>query len=205
MARKSVLTPEWEFVRHQLQSGDLVLYAGGKGAFCATIKRLTRSKWAHVGMVIRDRPTEEPLLWESVTDEDMGDLETGQARGGVRLVLMEPALTAYSGAVAVRLVTVKRTKKRLADLAAFREEMRGVPFEKSRVQLLRANRDRNAAEDLTSVFCSELVAKAYMRMGLLSEKPSCNNYAPKDFTTDRDPPLRLRHRASLGPEVVVAR
>src|SRR5262245_43761705 len=127
--KKSALTPDWLTVRHQLQTGDLVLYAGGKGAFCSTIKRLTRSKWAHVGMAIREKPTDQPLLWESVMDEDMHDLETGQRRNGVRLVPLETALIAYSGAVAVRHLTVKRTRKRLADLDAFRKQMRGVPFE----------------------------------------------------------------------------
>jgi hypothetical protein len=83
-------------------------------------------------------------------------------------------------------------------------QMRGVPFEKSRSQLLRANRGGNRAEDLSSVFCSELVAKAYMRMGLLDERTLCNDYTPKDFTSDRDPPLTLLERAMLGPEIVVA-
>ena len=205
MPKKSALTPMWDSVRGQLRTGDLVLYAGGKGVFCSTIKRLTRSKWAHVGMVIRDATDEEPLLWESVMDKDMIDLETGEMRGGVRLVPLVPALTAYSGLVAVRHLTVKRTKKRLADLHDFRSKMRGVPFEKSRSQLLRANRRANRVEDISSVFCSELIAKAYMSMGLLSDDVLCNDYTPKDFTTDRDPSLLLRHAAILGPEIVVAR
>ena len=62
MAKKSVLTPMWDAVRSQLRTGDLVLYAGGKGAFCATIKRLTRSPWAHVGLVVRDSPEDSPAL-----------------------------------------------------------------------------------------------------------------------------------------------
>src|SRR5688500_3830090 len=89
MARKSVLTSEWPAVREQVQTGDLVLYAGGKGAFCATIKRLTKSRWAHVGLVICDHPAEQPLLWESVADEDRADLETGQIRSGERLILLK--------------------------------------------------------------------------------------------------------------------
>jgi hypothetical protein len=49
-----------------------------------------------------------------------------------------------------------------------------------------------------------LVAKAFMVMGLLDNKTPCNDYVPKDFTSDRDPPLILRKRAQLGAEIVVA-
>jgi hypothetical protein len=138
------------------------------------------------------------LLWESVMDEDMPDLETGQMRNGVRLVPLEPALTAYVGNVAVRRLDVKRTKQRLADFAAFRLAMRGVPFEKRKVELFRANLGRNRAEDLSSVFCSELAAKAFMIMGLLDGDRPCNDYVPKDFTSDRDPPLLTAAQWSLS-------
>ena len=134
----------------------------------------------------------------------MADLEIGLVQAGVRLVPLEAALTAYSGPVAVRLLHANRTKKRLADLHQFRAEMRGVPFERSRSQLLRASRRANRVEDLSSVFCSELVAKAYMRMNLLGDSLPCNDYTPKDFTTSRVPPLELRKRAVLGPEILVA-
>jgi hypothetical protein len=202
--RKSVLTPDYHDVLPRMRTGDLVLYAG-KGVFSASIKRLTRCKWAHVGLVIRDRPADLPQLWEATTLADMPDLETGQAFPGVRLVMLEEALTAYSGEVAVRLLDVKRTKKMLADLEAFRQEMLGRPYEKNEAQMIRATRKgplRNRVEDLSSVFCSELIAAAYQRMGLLDRSKLSNNFTPADFTTEVDLPLGLR--AQLGPEIIVA-
>jgi hypothetical protein len=37
-------------------------------------------------------------------------------------------------------------------------------------------------EDLSSLFCSELVAEAYQKMGLLTEQLPSNEYIPKDFS-----------------------
>lgn len=203
--RKSALTDDWPAARDAMRTGDVILYSGGKAAVSVTIKRLTASKWSHVGLVVREPDDGQPMLWESVLDEDMPDLETGQTRNGVRLVPLEPAVVAYTGVVAVRHLDVKRTKKRLADFEAFRLSMRGVPFEKSKVELLRARRGGNSEEDFSSVFCSELAAKAYVVMGLLSKGRPCNDYVPRDFCSDTDPPLALLRGATLGPEVVIAR
>jgi hypothetical protein len=37
-------------------------------------------------------------------------------------------------------------------------------------------------EDLTSLFCSELVAEAYQRLGLLDESTPSNEFTPADFS-----------------------
>lgn len=50
-------------------------------------------------------------------------------------------------------------------------------------------------EDLSSVFCSELVAAAYQRMDLLPVAPPSNDYTPVHFAGQ---PLPLRHGARLS-------
>ena len=45
---------------------------------------------------------------------------------------------------------------------------------------------QNTHEDLSSLFCSELVAATYQRMDLIkSDRPS-NTYTPDDFSSARD-------------------
>jgi len=39
-------------------------------------------------------------------------------------------------------------------------------------------------EDLSSLFCSELVAEAYQRLGLLTEGTPSNEFTPADFGGD---------------------
>lgn len=57
------------------------------------------------------------------------------------------------------------------------------------------------AEDLSRVFCSELVAATYMRMGLLSSYPGAESFNPTDFSTENESALYLRQNASLSPEI----
>lgn len=54
----------------QFKTGDLVLFAGS-GRCRSLIKRFTRSKWSHIGMVLHLDAYPYPLLFES----------TGASRG----------------------------------------------------------------------------------------------------------------------------
>jgi hypothetical protein len=87
--------------------------------------------------------------------------------------------------------------------------MRGRPYERSTHEMMLSVYDgplgRNRREDLSSLFCSELVAAAYQRMGLLPPDPPSNEYTPKDFCTRRRKRLRLLGQATLGPEVYLSR
>ena len=78
------------------------------------------------------------------------------------------------------------------------------------LELLRAAWDRlgglSRSEDLSSLFCSELVAEAYQAMGLLDEPPRglpSNEYVPIDFSDRRA--LKLKRGYRLLPEVVIER
>ena len=58
------------------------------------------------------------------------------------------------------------------------------------MQLVRAAYGGNETEDLSSLFCSQLIAAAYQRLGLLPQDTLSNNFVPSDFGTD------LCHRLS---------
>lgn len=62
---------------------------------------------------------------------------------------------------------------------------------------------RNRTEDDSSYYCSELVAEAYQRMGLLPTSPPANEYTPHDFSSERKEPLSLLLDATLDAEVLV--
>jgi hypothetical protein len=51
--------------------------------------------------------------------------------------------------------------------------------------MVKAAQKSNKESDLDAVFCSELVAAAFMKLGVLSSSGlSAANYTPKDFTRD---------------------
>jgi len=77
-------------------------------------------------------------------------------------------------------------------LAVRRKELWCKPYERSEAELLKAAWDgiggASRGEDLSSLFCSELVAEAYQAMGLLPEWPKglpSNEYTPMDFSDRR--------------------
>jgi hypothetical protein len=188
----------------RLDSGDVLLFAGDS-RLSRGIKRLTGSHWSHVALVARPSAGGPLLLWEATLDTDLPDVVTHQVRAGVKLYLLEHWITYYAGETVIRPLAVERTAAMRAALLAFYEEVRGQPYEQSRLQLLRANLGRNRKKDLSSLFCSELVAEAYQRMGLLPPKPPSNDYTPNDFSSQRKKPLPLQLGATLGPEVLVCR
>jgi len=195
-------------IRNKLDTGDIVLFSG-KGGISAGIKWFTTSKWSHVGMVVRLPDWNMVLLWESTTLSNVADVIDGKAKQGVQLVALSERLRTYGGEAAIRRLSVKRTTAMNNSLMRLRQEVKGRPYEKSKVELVKAAYDGwlgENTENLSSLFCSELVAEAYQRMGLLSNSKNAlpsNEFTPKDFSAAAAPALKLLKNAKLGKEVSV--
>ncbi len=197
-------TPAYAALRPELALGDIVLY-GGDTPQCLRLKRMMRSRWSHVGMIVRLAAEDEPLLWEATGTAGMPDLVSGDDKGGVHLVRLEEWVGRYGGDIAVRRLSAERTAARVEAFRAFFALVHGRPYERKHTQGVRAMFDgfllRNRREDLTSLFCSELVAATYQRLGLLPGEPPSNTYTPRDFGADGG--LTLVGDASLGEEVMI--
>lgn len=189
-------------LRPHLQTGDIVLFSG-KGGISEIIKRLSCSKWSHVGMVVRSDEWDMVLLWESVIVSVTPDVETGKTGQGVQLVPLSGTLGSYYGEASVRQIKTPLLPSQRKTLEAFRHEMTGRPYEQNHFELLRAVVDDFGTQNtrnLSSLFCSELVAEAFQRMGLLPESPASNEYTPADFSDGARVPI-----VTHGPELPVAR
>jgi hypothetical protein len=202
------LLPAFEELRPTLDSGDVLLFSG-ESRFSRGIKRLTGSHWSHSALVARPRAGGPLLLWEATLDTDLADVATHEIAPGVHLYDLEHWLHHYGGETAIRPLRVERTEAMRAALLTFYYEARGRPYERNRLELFRSVYDgplgENRKADLTSFFCSELVAEAYQRMGLLLTPPPSNEYTPHDFSSERKTPLPLQLGATLQPEVLVWR
>jgi len=200
--------PTYSDMREQLRTGDLVLFSG-KSAVSNIIKLFSGGKWSHVGMVlIVEEFDRMVLLWESTTLSNIPDIESRAPTKGVQLVPLSQRIATYEGEV-----TVRRLNKEISDgmhtkLSGARKELSRKPYERSQIELLKAAYEgiggASSGEDLSSLFCSELVAEAYQAMGLLPEYPAglpSNEYTPIDFSDRR--PLKLLKNYSLGAEVAI--
>ncbi len=201
-------------MRQNLKTGDIVLF-GGRGLISTGIKWLTRSKYSHVGMVLNlpvhdmsNLPVSNVvLLWESTTLSKISDVVSGRARRGVQLVPLSERIKSYNGdIIAVRpLQYAKFNAEQMLRLHKLRHNVAGRPYEQSKIELLRSAIDigPDQPEDLSSLFCSELVAEAYQEMGLLSSIKPSNEYTPRDFSSEGSEPLYLYRGAKLGQEVII--
>lgn len=200
--------PTYEEIRPQLGTGDIVLFSG-RSQVSECIKLFTSCKWSHVGMVMRlNRKlfrSDTLFLWESTTLSDLEDVIDGRAKRGVQMVLLHDRIRTYHGDVAIRRLSNAPSD---ATLLPLRESLRNRPYEESKLQLIRAAHDgplsHTQQEDLSSLFCSELVAEAYQHLGLLQEPPAglpSNEYTPRDFSSAGR--IKLERGASLGPEIPV--
>jgi hypothetical protein len=193
-------------LRSGLKTGDILLFSG-KGGISDGIKFFCGSKWSHVAMVYRilDGLEDSVFCWESTTLSNIPDAETGKLTKGVQRVELSERLERCFAAgyeVSVRKLNQKLDMNMLKALDDFRRKISGRPYEKNRLELIKSAYDGwlgQNKEDLSSLFCSEMVAEAYQRMGLLPETISSNEYTPKDFSDERK--LSLLEGYSMNPEI----
>jgi len=194
MRDAEVKCEKYEEIRNQLKTGDILLFSG-KSGISEGIKFFTLSKWSHVGMVYRPNdPLDEKgtvFCWESTTLSNLADADTGKLTQGVQRVELSERLErcfASGYEINVRPLSKPLTDDMIRTLNAFRHEVSGRPYEKNKLELLKAAYDGifgENKEDLSSLFCSEMVAEAYQRMGLFTKAVPSNEYTPKDFSMEK--------------------
>ncbi|GAM65520.1 hypothetical protein JCM19232_5020 [Vibrio ishigakensis] len=198
---------KYDTIRKKLKTGDVVLFSG-KGAISHGIKLFTFSKWSHVGMVLKlpDTDTDTVFLWESTTLSNLADAIDGKTKKGVQLVLLSDRIRTYDGETCVRhLQGFQVDNAKYEKLMALRKTLRNKPYEKDQIELIKSAYDGpwgHNEEDLSSLFCSELVAEAYQCLGLISNKVSSNEFTPKNFAEGDG--LKLGLGATLSKEVVLS-
>lgn len=181
----------YEDLRDELKTGDIVLFSSSSPLSWAT-KLATMSKWSHVGMIVCLEEYEFVTVWESTTSTGLRDLDTKRLHKGVQLTPLSSRVQGYKGDVAVRRLSgANFGGDRVQGLMRLRKRLRNTPYEQHALELINAALDtplHESTEDLSSVFCSELVAEAYQELGLLpsgeGQKPS-NEYTPVDFSSQR--------------------
>lgn len=106
----------------------------------------------------------------------------------------------YSRLVHRRLITSRRNEK----VDAFNKFINLVEGKKYRLNPMkimgRKKHGRKSLKDQKGFFCSELIAAAYIYMGLLPKVQAANTYMPKHFEASQNLPLI---DASLGPEKLI--
>mmetsp|Transcript_7012 Transcript_7012/g.11130 ORF Transcript_7012/g.11130 Transcript_7012/m.11130 type:complete len:730 (+) Transcript_7012:278-2467(+) len=209
-----------------LQEGDIVLFR--TKSFASKIQRtfVHSGGFDHIGIIVTcDDCCDDtccPLnLKETRKAAGVKSWHTLEAdSNGVSLYRFTPScLGAYNGVICIRHLLLdptyfpdeKRTEMNKR-LSAFVSQMNGRPYETSMLQMFRAANifGHNEVEDLSSVFCSELVAAAYMQLGLVDSsahnRRTSNSYIPGDFASKNaltSRAIKLVKGAVLSSESVI--
>lgn len=184
-------------------TGDVWLFRGRSVADRA-IRIFTNSPVNHVGMVlaIDDLP---PLIWHAELGASMPNVWTGRRERGAQLHRLDRAVSVWTNRYGqqpwFRHIDIEATTEMENAALSVVAEYSGRSFPSTRTLARHwlAGRARRHVS-LTDVYCAELVAVTYERMGLLGSDRPPNWYDPGRFWSgDR---LELVG-ASLGHEVHV--
>jgi len=186
------------------RTGDLWLFRGRSVADHA-IRALTNAPVNHVGMavVLDDLP---PLMWHAELGKGLQDVWTGSHHRGVQLHDLNAAVTQwmdrYEQRGWLRQLTVDITPAMEDALLTTIARMDGLPFPSTLGlvgRVARGRLHRRAPAELA--YCAEVVAEAYVAMGLLDSSRPSNYYDPGKFWSGDD--LELRLGATLSEEIEV--
>ena len=186
------------------RSGDLWLFRGRTPADRA-IHLATNSPINHVGIavVVDDLP---PLIWHAALDRKLVDVWAAEHRRGTQLNRLEAAVRRWhddlGNRVWFRSIRPELTDEHERRLLEVIEDMdgRGFPAGLGMARRWLAGRARRDA-GLETVYCAEVVAETFIRMGLLPPDRPANWYDPGRFWSgDR---LGLLAGVEHDPEVEV--
>jgi len=199
-------TMRYDDVALRFQTGDIVLF---KGLYLDRDQQPHPSEnWTHAGLVVKMPDHEEALLWESTPLESITDRVLGFRKGGPQLVsLRERLLTYETDVYAWRQLRVARSPEMIRALFDYIYKVHRLPFPPQIEVIRRVIQTRfflrwwPRKPLYRSIFCTELIAETYMRMGLLPLAPPASSYLPLDFSERKKIPLLKG--ASLGREILL--
>lgn len=197
-------TISYEALVPQLRTGDVFLFHGNS-AISKAVERQTRSRFSHAAMVIRPSLSKPPMLWQTGPSALIPDKVTHSPHGGAQLgdlrtLLRFMAQPQYGDTPYWRRLKITRTPEFERMAMSIVADIDGRPFPKMS-QMARqyaAGQHRRSESDRT-LFCAELVAETFMRLGVLLLSPPPNAYSPKHFS-EQYHSLPLLKGATFGPE-----
>ncbi len=154
----------------------------GDDLVSAVIRKLSHSSWSHVALIIADQ-TDYLYCFESTASYD-----EIMHKGILPQVRISPWINAcdeYSGAIASRQFVFREdhqpNTKTVGELV---HNMIGKPYERDLFSLIEVINRASKKRDISSLFCSELVAEVMQELGYLKKDKLSDNYLPKDFSTE---------------------
>ncbi|MGG4142658.1 hypothetical protein ABEW34_05960 [Paenibacillus algorifonticola] len=191
-------------IEDQLQTGDILLCHSVIHE-SIIIEFIEGSPWSHIGMIVRLPQYDYPLLWESTTFDNIPDVLLGKTKNGPMLVPLHERLQTDVGNLwdpmfALRKLNVQRTPQMQAALLDIIEELHHAPFPTMAEMAVSVSEGLAGIHSgYKTLFCSQLLAATYIRMGLLSPHKVPNSYWPVNFSSEGH--VELLNNATFSEEL----
>ena len=194
----------YERLEPTVRTGDVFLFHG-ESSVSKGVEKATRSRFSHAAMVIRPHLSRRPMLWQTGPKFLVKDQLTLSNHGGAQLgdlhdVLIFMGQPRFGDTPYCRKLNIKRTPEfeKMAMLIVSDIDGRKFPKMTQMARQYAAGTKMRSESDRT-LFCAELVAETFMRLGVLFLHPPPNAYSPKHFS-EQYHSLPLRHGAWFEPE-----
>jgi len=206
-------TTSYQEIKNDLKTGDIVLMHG-LHASSRVIETVEDSLWSHAAIIILaedigiDAGEDNILLWESDTESPVKDVILGKAKSGPMLVKLSERLKynfthGEDSRMAIRYLYTERNQEMFDNIKTIITEVHGATFPDTYHEMLNPAKGRvfHKKTSLDTIFCSELVALTYIKIGLLTTIHPVNSYFPLDFSEKFS--VGLLKRAWLNNEILI--
>jgi hypothetical protein len=180
----------YDDVKDRLQTGDIVLFNSDFES-SKVIELLTGYPFSHSAMVVRNADG-TLSMWEETPFNELPCQLDQESHAGARLVDLHTVTQEYAKntffQTTFRLLDIDRTSAfwthALSGLQTSFQQWNKWPFPSDPIMALQylLGKHQNIFDSSAPMFCSDLVARTYMQMGLLPMNPVPTSYAPGDFS-----------------------
>ncbi len=185
----------------EFNTGDIALFSGTYEQH-KRVQKFINSMWSQVAMLINwngrmavFESTKVPICW---------DVERNECVSGVQIVWFEEKISAFEGTIAIRKLQPTLSRQKQIELLKFVREVKGKPYNDNKYFMVRGREKRNPLGDGSTFICSQLVAEALQKCGVLKSPPfglASTNYSPADFSSGNF--LPFLNSFSFSEEVIV--
>lgn len=199
-------------LKKHLKTGDVVLMKG-RYPSSHVIEAFEGSDYSHAALIVLASDLgltscEDVLLWESNVQTDINDVILNKPKSGPQLLNFHEKVLydlehKLDSKVAIRHLYCNCYDKIVSGIKEAINEVHGAVFPDLYHECHDPleGRFKNIQTPYDTIFCSELVAFTYVKMGLLSSINPTNSYFPVDFSEKVD--VGLLERAWLGKEITI--
>lgn len=216
-------TVAYNEIKDSLQTGDIILM---KGLYSSShvIELIEHSDWSHAAIVVLAKDinfdSDDPiLLWESNIKQEKKEYQNEKVidlltkgkkddKNGPQLVSLRQRMQLNykhkdDGKFAVRHLYTERNQQMFDTLKEVMENYHSATFPTTKEEIEDPIKGRFHGIQTSEkhIFCSELVAITFIKMGLLSTVHTTNSYIPADFSDAMS--VGLLKRAWLGNEIMI--